>query len=177
MIPIGPLMVEHRLIERFVDVLKSELSEIEKTKNVYPILIDQAVDFFRTYADRTHHGKEEDILFRDLAGKNLSAEHEKVMNELVDEHINARKIVGNLVSYNDKYRENDKVAFRGIIESLKELIEFYPNHINKEDKKFFYPCMEYFNKEEKDAMLSEFWEFDKNMIHEKYRRIVDTFER
>ena len=177
MIPIGPLMVEHRLIERFVDVLKSKLSGIEKTKNVDPIFIDQTVDFFRTYADRTHHGKEEDILFRDLARKNLSAEHEKVMNELVEEHIYARKMVENLVSYNDKYQEDDKADIKGIIESLKELIKFYPTHIFKEDKHFFYPCMEYFNKEEKDAMLSEFWEFDKNMIHEKYRRIVETFER
>jgi len=27
------------------------------------------VDFFRTYADSTHHGKEEDILYRDLIKK------------------------------------------------------------------------------------------------------------
>jgi hypothetical protein len=38
------------------------------------------------------------------------------------------------------------------------------------------PCMEYFNKEERDAMLQEFGEFDKGLIHEKYKQIVERFE-
>ena len=33
---------------------------------------------------------EEDILFRDLARKNMSAEHLKIMNELAEEHAAAR---------------------------------------------------------------------------------------
>jgi hemerythrin-like domain-containing protein len=35
------------------------------------------------YADRTHHGKEEDILFRDLEKKSLPPNHTKIINELV----------------------------------------------------------------------------------------------
>ena len=59
--PIGPLMIEHRLIERIVDLLKRNLVKIKETTQVSYIFIDAAVDFFRTYADRTHHGKEEDV--------------------------------------------------------------------------------------------------------------------
>ena len=36
--------------------------------------------------------------------------------------------------------------------------------------------MEYFSQEEKDAMLRECWEFDKKLIHEKYRQVVERFE-
>jgi hemerythrin-like domain-containing protein len=43
------------------------VDEIEKSRKVDPVVIDVAVDFVRMYADRTHHGKEEEILFRDLA--------------------------------------------------------------------------------------------------------------
>ena len=60
-----------------------------------------------------------------------------------------------------------------VIAYLKELAQFYPQHIKKEDKNFFYPCMNYFTKEEQDKMLSEFYEFDRNMIHEKYRKVVE----
>ena len=67
--PIGPLMWEHRIIEKMIDVLRNEIKTITEKSDVNAVLIDQAVDFFRTYADRTHHGKEEDILFRDLAKK------------------------------------------------------------------------------------------------------------
>jgi len=40
----------------------------------------------------------------------------------------------------------------------KTLLDFYPRHIEKEDKHFFIPCMEYFSEAEKEAMLKEEWE-------------------
>ncbi|MEA3376748.1 MAG: hypothetical protein U9R72_11205 [Chloroflexota bacterium] len=43
-------------------------------EEVNPIFIDTTVDLLRTYADRTHDGKEKDILFRDLKDRDLSAE-------------------------------------------------------------------------------------------------------
>ncbi len=70
--PIGPLMREHRLIERMVGALAGNLKITAETGRIDTNVTAVAVDFFRTYADRTHHGKEEDILFRDLAKKRLS---------------------------------------------------------------------------------------------------------
>ncbi|MGE5790278.1 MAG: hemerythrin, partial [Syntrophaceae bacterium] len=58
---------------------------------------------------------------------------------------------------------------------LKELVDFYPGHIEKEDKRFFFPCLEYFTQAEQDRMLQEFRDFDRNMIHEKYRTVVENF--
>lgn len=52
--PIGPLMWEHRLIERMVQILKTEIGRIRGQNEISMVLIDQAVDFFRTYSDRTH---------------------------------------------------------------------------------------------------------------------------
>lgn len=60
----GPLMIEHRLIERMISIIKDVLRQIESTQKVDPVFVDTAVDFIRNYADRTHHGKEEGILFR-----------------------------------------------------------------------------------------------------------------
>ncbi len=96
MMPVGPLMIEHRLIERMVKLMAEELPKMEEKRGVNIGFLSEAIDFIRTYADRCHHGKEEDILFRDLAPKPLSPEHKKVMNELVEEHISARKMVSRL---------------------------------------------------------------------------------
>ena len=63
----GPLMIEHRLIERMITLIKQKLNQIESTNQVDPLFIDTVVDFIKFYADRTHHGKEEDILFRELS--------------------------------------------------------------------------------------------------------------
>jgi len=69
--PIGPLMRGHRLIERMMRLMERELGGISGGKEANPLIIDSAVDFLKTYADRTHHGKE-DTLFRDLSGKRLA---------------------------------------------------------------------------------------------------------
>ena len=177
MMPIGPLMIEHRLIERMVDVLSEEMHGIQKKDEVHLELIESGVDFFRTYADQCHHGKEEDILFRDLAKKRLSLEHKKIMDELIQEHRFGRETVGKLLSAKERYVKGDTAALNGIIGFLKELVEFYPAHIEKEDKHFFLPCMEYFSKEEREVMLRQFDEFDKKLIHKKYRQLVEGFER
>jgi hemerythrin-like domain-containing protein len=65
----APLMIEHRLIERMIRLISSRLSAIQKENKVDTIFIDKTVDFIRTYAERTHHGKEEDILFLNLKQK------------------------------------------------------------------------------------------------------------
>ena len=174
--PIGPLMREHRLIERMVAALTKELKQMNEKNKVNVELLTVAVDFFRTYADRTHHGKEEDILFRELAKKRLSKEHERIMNELVAEHVLARKTVSALVNAKNNYNEGNPESLKDIVTYVRELVGFYPAHIEKEDKHFFYPVLEYLSKKEQDDMLEEFWEFDRMLIHEKYQNIVEGLE-
>lgn len=172
MMPIGPLMIEHRLIEKMLAQMSRELERIKTERVAHPGLIYMMVDFIRYYADRCHHGKEEDILFRELKKKKLKPEHEKIMNELVEEHQWGRKTTKRLVDANAAYEKGDKTAIGVIAEQLGELVGFYPKHIEKEDKHFFRSVMEYFSVEERDAMLEEGFEFDRNLIHEKYRDIV-----
>ncbi len=174
MMPIGPLMIEHRLIERMIGLMKEELGRIRSSGRVNSRFIDTVVDFLRTYADRTHHGKEEDILFRELSKKALSGMHQKIMEELVEEHKVARKTVGGLVQANARYLQGDNKVVDELLRLLEKLIKFYPEHIRKEDKDFFIPCMKYFSKKEQQDMLDEFWKFDREMIHEKYKGVVET---
>jgi hemerythrin-like domain-containing protein len=176
MLPIGPLMIEHRLIERMITVMKEELQRLEKEKEVDTAFIVTAVDFIRMYADRCHHGKEEDILFRELEKKNLSKEHKRIMNELLEEHKWGRKTTGRLVEANENYLDGDKKALPVISDCLRSLVGFYPEHIEKEDKHFFSPVMEYFSQDEKDAMLKEGYDFDQKLIHEKYDKTVVEVE-
>jgi hemerythrin-like domain-containing protein len=173
----GPLMIEHRLIERMIRQIQKVLKQIDATNEVDPLFIDKAVDFIRTYADRTHHGKEEDILFRDLQKKELSNDDRRVMNELVEEHVFGRHTTKNLVEANNRYRSGDKSALTAIEDHLRTLVDFYPKHIEKEDKSFFPASRAYFTDQEDQTMLDEFWEFDKKMIHEQYKSVVEALEQ
>jgi hemerythrin-like domain-containing protein len=175
--PRGTLMIEHRLIEKMLKVVEKEIPRIQQAKIIDAVFIDTAVDFIRIYADRTHHGKEEDILFKALDKKELSAQHKKDMQDLVDEHVFARKTVKELVEAKTRFLEGDKLASEVVAQKLITLVQFYPQHIRKEDKAFFPNTERYFTPAELDKMLEEFWEFDRKMIHEKYRNLVTRLEQ
>ncbi len=175
--PIGPLMIEHRLIERMAALLRAQIKKIDESNRPDAGFLMIAVDFMRTYADRVHHGKEEDILFKALATKKLEPEHAKIMNELIEEHKRAREMVAALLAAREKYVNGDSQSLKEITSLLETIGNFYPVHIEKEDKHFFYPCLDYFSKEEQDDMLKEFWEFDRKVIHEKYQKVVEGQEQ
>ncbi len=175
--PIGPLMIEHRLIERLIAQVEAHLESFAAGGRIDPDFVDTAVDFIRTYADRCHHGKEEDILFRELASKPLSDEQRATLDELVDEHQRGRQLVGRLVAANAALRRGDDAAADTIAGVLRELVAFYPAHIEKEDKHFFVPVMEHFDQTEQQTLLAEGHEFDRQLIHQRYRELVETLER
>ena len=181
--PIGPLMIEHRLIERLIALMQRELTRMKDNiavdrefAFVDPVFIDAAVDFMKTYADRCHHGKEEDLLFAALAKKDLAPEHRLLMEELISDHAWGRRTTASLVEAKNDFLLDKAGALDDLLLHLEEMVVFYPRHIEKEDKHFFIPCLDYFSAAEKAELLEKMAEFDQKLIHEKYRGIVEGIE-
>lgn len=173
--PRGQLMIEHRLIEKYLAQAAAKIEAM--AEEAYdPVLVDTVVDFIRTYADRTHHGKEEDILFAELGKKSMRPADTEAMRELVEEHRLARERVREVVALNGVFRKGGTGA-RDVVPRIKEIVawlgRFYPTHIRKEDTRFFPDTEKYFSAEELDAMVARFNEFDRAMIHEKYKALLD----
>jgi hemerythrin-like domain-containing protein len=166
------LMKEHRLIERMLSYIRQALPEIEESQQVDPRFVEAAVDFIRTYADRTHHGKEEDILFAEVALRGMSDEDRRAMEKLMDEHAFARAATARLAQANERYRHGDAAALADVLGLLRALCDFYPGHIAGEDRSFFAAAKAYFTEDEDQELLRRFREFDRSMIHEKYAHVV-----
>lgn len=169
-------MKEHRIIEQMIEPIEKQIAEIGETRKVNSAFIEIIVDFIRTYVDHCHHGKEEGILFRELRKRNISEEHSKTMGELIQDHVYARKITTNLEKANENYLKGGLESLKDIRKCLNDLAELYPQHIFKEDNSFFYPSMEYFAQQEQEAMLQEFYESDRKLIHEKYSKVLDELK-
>jgi hemerythrin-like domain-containing protein len=170
------LMIEHRLIERMVARIEARLSRIQSEGDVDPDFLDTVVDFIRTYADRTHHGKEEDILFAELSKRTLSAEDDRLMKELSEEHVRGRKITSALADASARYRRGEEEALEDVVGGLRQLVDMYPDHIRKEDEVFFPAARRYLTDEEDMSILEGFREFDRKVIHEIYRSVVEELE-
>ncbi|MBF0484084.1 MAG: hemerythrin domain-containing protein [Candidatus Omnitrophica bacterium] len=169
-------MIEHRLIERMIKLMRTETSKINNGEDPKVQFLHAVTDFIKTYADQCHHGKEENILFKSLVKKPLSEKHKQILNELAEEHIFARKKTRGLEEAIKKYLQGESSAIPKISQFMHELTEFYPQHIEKEDKQFFLPCMDYYSKSELDTLLNDFMAFDKDLVHEKYKEIVYSWE-
>lgn len=172
-----PLIVEHRLTERMIAVMRWRVADMESIGTADIGFIDGAVEFMRTYADHCHHGKEESILFRELARKPLSAEHRRVLAELVAEHVFARMTTERLVEARNRYAAGEASAHADIAACLHMFAEFYPKHIAKEEQEFFRPVMSYFTAAELGRMLTEENEFDRRFVQVKYTKAVEDWER
>lgn len=172
---IEPLMEEHRVIRSTLAVFETEIEQIKEQHLVDYNSIDISIDFIRTYTDLVHHGKEENILFRELAKKNLSEEHARLMNELMAEHKYSRSIVSKWRAAAENYFAGEDTA-QGIIDGLRELTAFYPRHILKENTVFFGPILGYFTPEEQDKIIREFDEFEIKVFRWKYRKVGSALE-
>ena len=99
------------------------------------------------------------------------------MNELMEEHVFGRNTTKSLVEANTRYRNGDASSLEGIMSCLRTIVDFYPKHIEKEDKVFFPASRRYFSEAEDQAMLVEFLDFDQKMIHEKYNAVVEDLKK
>lgn len=127
---------EHQNILKVIDVLQKECELLQAGKAIDKIFWNKAVDFITGYADKFHHAKEEDLLFKEF---NKCAEEGRVhcnpVNQMLYEHDLGRNFVKGLK--------------KGILENNKEKIianaEGYANllsdHIFKEDN-ILYPMID-----------------------------------
>src|SRR3990172_2227667 len=176
MLPAGQLSIEHRLIERVIDDLGIRLKGVYARKTLDPRYVDQVVDFLQSYADLCHHGKEENILFKGLMVKGPSATLVRTVDELEAQHKFARTTIKQVVAANNAYLAGVKGSEEQVRGLLAQIAEHYLSHIQREDQEFYAPAMDYFSQDEKAAMIREFINFDRGLIHEKYGLLADAFE-
>ena len=173
--PIAPLMIEHRVIERMLALFGREHRKISRTGAVDRAFLGTSLDFFRTYVDLFHHGKEEDILFREVARKQLSPEDRSSMKELIAEHERSRLVLDTLGRSVESGNLSSETA-QAIAADMEKMLAWYPAHIEKEDQIFFPAAMRYLSSAEQAAMLEAAAEFDRNFTQQRYVKIIEDLE-
>jgi hemerythrin-like domain-containing protein len=174
--PFGPLTHEHRLIERMMKLTRDELTRIKQCGEINADFVAAIIDFFGDYADRLHHGKEEDILFLPLSERNLSDEHRQLLDELLAEHSLGRDLIERMRQAHQQLTTGGAQAVEQLRQPMQHLMDMYAGHIDKEDNRFFRSVMKYFSEDEQEEMLEAFEEFDRKVMHEKYTELTEHWE-
>jgi hemerythrin-like domain-containing protein len=164
--PMKRLVDEHKLIKRFIALVPGLAGTVDAESEDGRRRILDGVDFIRSYADRFHHAKEEDILFAcfDPGLDILKAMHE--------DHRRGRACVKGIL---DALEKKDT---RGVLENLYGYAEVLTEHIKKEDE-ILYPWMDRnLSTRRVGEMFSKFREVDERFreAREKYESYVERLE-
>ena len=127
--PMAELVREHVLIKRWLALIPDVVAHIDLNAEADRQLIRDGVDFIRSYADRFHHAKEEDILFKHFD------EGQEIIRVMLADHTAGRNHVQGMLAAVDT-RDTAKLA-----EHLLGYRELLSEHIKKEDE-ILYPWMD-----------------------------------
>src|SRR3989338_7987169 len=127
--PIKKLVDEHVLIKRFIALIEPLCALVDSSKEVDSRLVLDCVDFIRNYADKYHHMKEEDVLFKNT-GEGLD-----IIKVMLEDHVTGRNHVKQVVEGAEKRNKQQ------IVEHIQGYKELLTQHIKKEDE-ILYPWID-----------------------------------
>ena len=123
--PMQLLVDEHVVIKRWLALIPSVVArlDLETDEGVKTVL--DGIDFIQSYADRLHHGKEEDILF------SYFDDSEKIFQVIYEDHRIARSYVQKM---RGSIQAKDPAA---LSQHLTDYALLLAEHIKKEDEILF----------------------------------------
>lgn len=156
------LKKEHTVILEFLDQLALAGEMVVQDKFPPEQFFEQAVAFARKFADKFHHFKEEDIMFRILAQKKsgaLDAELEKLRQQ----HEHCRSYVSAISAAAEGCVAGSDDQARVLHRNLLDYVTMLRKHINFENITFFPLVTRELSSEELEALAVEFGKWDEKM--------------
>lgn len=174
------MMEEHQLIKRALHVIRKLSWQALQNSDVNYQGFAQMIDFVRSFADKHHHSKEEDILFT-LMGEDLgeSVSTGPVTGMLI-EHDLGRQYISGLEESLNRHKKGDDEARLDIIANAVSYTHLLHNHIEREDMILYEFARRSLSKEAKEELNRRCRQVEENMaqtdLQEKYRQLVDQWE-
>ncbi len=156
--PTEILSDEHKNILKVIGALEHECRLLQAGGEVDIDFFSQAIDFIRNYADKFHHAKEEDILFKEFCG-HAEELHCNPVKQMLYEHDLGRGYVKDMEK---ALLQNNKTL---LADNALKYTFLLKEHIFKEDN-VLYPMAD-------EALSSDVYE----EMDKKFMEINSDYER
>jgi hemerythrin-like domain-containing protein len=171
---------EHRVILRMIRVLNVASNRLDRGEDVSLDVFMKAVEFTRTFADRCHHGKEQDTLFPLMGVRGIPTQAGPIAVMLM-EHEDGRRYVRGLAEALARYEGGDEGARRAIIDNARGYAELLDQHIYKEDNILYALGDRVLSQIDNRELLEKFERIEREVMgegkHEYYLRMIEDLER
>lgn len=153
--PTEILMQEHRVIEQVLDCLEIMAQQAGSGGKLDVQSANQAVDFFRNFADRCHHGKEEECLFPLLEQKGFSPDQGPT-SVMRHEHDAGRWHVDGMATAAAEVASGNSSARADFDSHAQAFIVLLREHIQKEDHCLFQMADKTLSEQDQQQLMASF---------------------
>ena len=171
------LMEEHRVIERMLNIVGRACDRLEQGGEVDREVFAGAAEFFRNFADKCHHGKEESLLFEKMVERGMSKTQGPIA-VMLSEHDTGRAHVRQIAQLSGRtlYKESKE----DLVKHGRAYVGLLSAHIQKEDG-ILYPMADRILTEDDQRFLERGFEDVEEKImgpgvHEKYHKMIEEWE-
>ncbi len=177
--PTQELSHEHRAIERMLAILDTACDRIEGGEKIDPCHLESSVEFVRVFADRCHHGKEEDLLFPAMVKAGIPKEGGPI-GAMLAEHEQGRRFIRALAEAIPAYRADEPEARQEVVRNARGYVSLLGQHIQKEDFVLFPMADRVLRPAIQDYLNKAFAKVEDEVIgrgvHERFHALLDELE-
>ena len=174
--PTDILIKEHDAILKMLNILEEVCLRLDNGERVEETDLENIVEFFKVFADKCHHGKEEDILFPALEEYGIPNEGGPI-GVMLSDHVVGRDNVKGMSDAIVDYKEGKDSAPIEFVRYGRNYIELLTAHIEKENNILFVMADMHIPDERQQSLLVDFEKAEEEKIgagvHEKFHKLLE----
>ncbi len=164
------LYKEHEVIVNVIDSVQMAGELLHPNPDRYKRVVVELIRFFREYADRYHHFKEEEILFPEM-GKKSEIVQSGILCEMIDHH----------VEFRSQLRMIEFQLAEGNLEKANAALRAYSNelldHIAIENDEVFQMADSLFTAQELEQIECRFLDCDRDLGEDRKEYLREQAEQ
>jgi len=173
---IDMLMHEHRVIEKVLEALLAFTDRLEQGGQGERATLSEFAEFFRNFADKCHHGKEEDKLFVEMIRHGFPKE-QGPLAVMYREHDQGRQHVRALAELGGGAGALTAEDIASAARHARDFAALLSAHIMKEDTVLYPMSGRVLTPLDFERLAGEFETFEKEVMgageHERYHKLAD----
>ena len=178
--PTEILIKEHDAILTMLKIIEEVCRRMEGQQRVIPDHLKQIVEFIQVFADRCHHGKEEDLLFKALEEVGVPKEGGPI-GAMLMEHDLGRKYVKQMSEAAQAYGKGDSKSSKLFIDNARNYVILLTQHIYKENNVLFPLADRHLSENTQARLLEQFEIVEREKIgegkHEELHKLIDELKK